>query len=233
MNKVMDFLKDIWACCCNGLMLFVKNQKQVTAEELVRKMLYSRFGIVLMVAIFSSLAACILLHMPAMLLIVLISIVVYLSYTGYIEYLAAHNELFYVKVVCVNSKKEWKVSVKPVYTYYFQGIGNDANISFSLNRTEELGFAQNVCYLFCFRRSADNQIDNSNLIHYMELNQLDIDTETSPSASINDARKEALKKVKAARHVTKAIPAADFTGENEKTNLVKVNFSASADSEEE
>lgn len=211
--------------------LLLKSSKQLSVEELVRKMLYYRLSIILVVVFASSLAAGILLRMPMMLVLMLLAILVYALYTGYIEYLSRNNKLIYVQVVCINAKKEIKISVKPVYTYYFQGIGKDTGVSFSLNRTEELGFAQNVAYLFCFKNS-DNQIDNSSLVHYIEINKLNAGPDaTIDSVEFSNPRQEALKRVQASRKMAKEMPAA--TGKTEKTNLVEVDFSTSGNTEGE
>lgn len=213
----------------HGFFILIKKTKDCTAEEMVRKTLYYRLSVIMALMFVCSIAACVLLHMLMMLLIIPVGVIGYGIYLGYLEYLAKHNELLYLQVACVNIKKEMKISFKPVYTYYFQGIGPNEGIGFSLNRTEELGFAQNVKYLFCFKQGEDNSIDNTSLVHYIELNQI----ETMATPNVSNPKKDALRKIQAARKKNELASLSDSAPEQEKGNAVKLDFSYPGDSEEE
>lgn len=184
----------------HGFFILFKKNTGCTAEEIVRKTLYYRLGIIMSFMFVCSIAACVLLHMFRMLLIIPIVILGYGLYVGYLEYLSKHNDLVYLKVVCVNVRKEMKMPFKPVYAYYFQGFGENEGVSFSLNRTEELGFAQNIKYFFCFKQNENNSIDNASLVHYIELNQTNtIPDQNTPNVRLDGAKREALRKVQIAR----------------------------------
>ena len=83
-----------------------------------------------------------------------------------------------------------------MFSFNFQGIGINEGVHFSLSRTEELGFAANVNYIFCFKRNIDNSIDNSSLVYYMELSSMASVEEAIPK---NKEKMEALKRVQANR----------------------------------
>lgn len=171
MKNIKEILQGWFQGCVAALLLLTTNVKKLDAKAMVRRLLYFRFGVIASIVVISGIGGCVLLKMPQTLLASLVAIIVYVLYIGYIERLDMNGFLFYVKVRCTSSKKVMKAVRKTLYLYHFQGIGEDEDVSFSLNRTEELGFVEGIPYLFCFRRTFDGQIDNTNLIHYVEWSQ--------------------------------------------------------------
>lgn len=218
----------------HGFFILFKKNTGCTAEEIVRKTLYYRLSVIMAFMFVCSIAACVLLHMFGMLLIIPIVILGYGLYVGYLEYLSKHNDLVYLKVVCVNVRKEMKMSFKPVYTYYFQGFGENEGVSFSLNRTEELGFAQNIKYFFCFKQNENNSIDNASLVHYIELNQTNtIPDQNTPNVRLDGAKREALRKVQIARKKETPDEFQDAGLEPKTGKAMKLDFSFSGGPKEE
>ncbi|WP_394969746.1 hypothetical protein [Candidatus Allofournierella merdipullorum] len=166
-----ELMKEWLRGCVAALLLLTTSVKKLDAKEMVRRLLYFRFGVIASIVVISGLGGCVLLKMPQTLSASLAAVIIYVLYIGYIERLDMNGLLFYIKVRCTGSKKVLKAVRKTLYLYHFQGIGDDADVSFSLNRTEELGFVEEIPYLFCFRRTTDGQIDNTNLIYYVEWSQ--------------------------------------------------------------
>ena len=226
MDKLLKFFNEMWQCFMHGFFILIKKNTACTAEEMVRKTLYYRLSVIMAFMFVCSIAACVLLHMFGMLLIIPIVILGYGLYVGYLEYLSKHNNLIYLKVVCVNVRKEMKMSFKPVYTYYFQGFGENEGVSFSLNRTEELGFAQNIKYLFCFKQDEDSSIDNTSLVHYIELNQANtVSDQRTPKPHQNGTKKEALRKVQIARQKEILDGSRDAVYKPKTGNAMELDFS--------
>lgn len=181
MEEIRNFINEWGRCCIKSVQLLVKSPKRLTEEEQVRRMLYYRFGVIMLLAFISGVGAFVLLQMPMMILFSVVGLLIFVLYSGHIEGMSERGALFYIRVCCVSAKKTWKIAVKPVFTYHFQGVGSDSGVNFSLNRTEELGFVEGVSYLFCFRKAEeyDTQVDNSHLIHYVELSQFTSDSEAA------------------------------------------------------
>lgn len=196
MNELKKLIHEIEGCCFNSFCLLTKSVKALTAEEMVRRLFYYRLGVILIVASISSICAFVALKLTVMLLVLLAGILIYVGYITYIEYQAQKDNLIFVRVTCTGSQKIWNAFKKPVFSFNFQGIGINEGVHFSLNRTEELGFAANVNYIFCFRRNIDNSIDNSSLVYYMEMSSMG---SVEKASSQNKEKMEALKRVQANR----------------------------------
>lgn len=171
MTKVKCFVQEWAKSCFSAIRILTASLKNLNQQEVLRRTLYFRFGVVAGVVTVSGIGSCILLRMPQMLLASLAALLADIFYMGYIEQLNAENLLFYLPAKCMGSQKILKAVRKTLNVYHFQGIGDDSDVSFSLNRTEEIGFVENIPYLFCFKKTEDGQIDNVNLVYYIELNR--------------------------------------------------------------
>lgn len=153
----------------DGIRLLATSPQKLTANQILLRTLYARFGAIAAFIVVTGIGACILLAMPQMLLVSLVGVIAFIGYISYMEWLSESGNLLFCPVTCTGLKKVQQLSVKSVYTYRFVSIDPVNGVGFTLNRTEELGFMEGSNYLFCFKKTPDGQLDNQSMVHYIEL----------------------------------------------------------------
>lgn len=97
--------KKIFKNFYGGIRLLATSPQKLTANQILLRTLYARFGAIAAFIVVTGIGAYILLAMPQMLLVSLVGVIAFIGYISYMEWLSESGNLLFCPVTCTGLKK--------------------------------------------------------------------------------------------------------------------------------